>query len=89
MLQSYEFRREEHQSFVEDGPARLVHQTTADGRFPACTARRTAEWLLGREIREDEQPWLDDLTFDFVQDGMRYRDLVRAIVVSQVYRRVR
>jgi NAD-dependent dihydropyrimidine dehydrogenase PreA subunit len=89
MLRSYEFRREEHQSFVEDGPARLVHEATADGRFPACTTRRTAEWLLGRELRQEEQPWLDEVTFEYVQGGMRYRDLVRSVVLSQVYRRVR
>jgi len=89
MLYAYEFRREEHAAFVEQGPVRLVNETIADGRFPACTARRTAEWLLGRELRREEQPWLDDLAFAYVQGGLRYRDLVRSIVTSQVYRRVR
>jgi len=89
MLRSYEFRREDHEDFVEDGPSRLVNEATADGRMSACTARRTAEWLLGRELRAEEMSWIEQLTFDYVQGGTRYRDLVRTIVSSDVYRRVR
>ncbi len=59
-----------------------------DGRLPQCVARRTAEWLLGRELRTEEDPWLDDLTVGFTTSEFRYSELVREIVTSERYRRV-
>ncbi len=89
MLRAYEFRREEHEPWVEEGPARLVHETLADGRLPRCVARRTAEWMLGRELGESEAPWLDSLTQTFVASDLDYRELIASIALSGTYRRAR
>ncbi|MFO0681736.1 MAG: DUF1585 domain-containing protein [Sandaracinus sp.] len=89
MLRSYEFLRPEHEGYVAEGPMGLVRDGLADGRFTRCTVRRTAEWLLGRSLAEDEAAWSDELASTFVGSDMRYRDVVRAIVTSDTYRRVR
>lgn len=88
-LRSYEFLEERHQPNAEQGPALLVHQAVSDGRLQRCVARRTAEWLLGREMEPQEEPWIDDLAQGLVEADFRYDRLVKAIVTSDNYRRVR
>ncbi|MFT5434346.1 MAG: hypothetical protein ACI9OJ_005059, partial [Myxococcota bacterium] len=88
-LSAYEFRRPEHEQNVEVGPRVLALSAVVDHRVPTCAARRTAEWLLNRELQPDEGPWLESLANEFVADGYRYRSLVKAILTSPVYRRVR
>lgn len=86
-LQAFEFLRDEHRANVEAGPAALIRQGLADGRFTSCSVRNTASWLLGRELTDDEEAWARDLTQDFLGSDFRYRELVRAIVTSETYRR--
>lgn len=86
-LRAYEFLRAEHRPFVDAGPTALVRQGLADGRFTRCTVRRTASWLLGRELRPEEEPWARELTQRFLGSDFRYRELVRAILESETYRR--
>jgi hypothetical protein len=88
-LQAYEFRREEHIAHIEFGPELLGLSSTVDHRMPSCVARKAGEWLMGREMTEDEKGWIDALALDFVGSGYRYRELVKAIVMSPTYRRVR
>lgn len=89
MLKAYEFRRDEHKRNVEAGTRLLILSTIVDNRFPTCTARRAGERLLGRKLAEDDEAWLTNLTQEFLESGQRYRALVKAIVKSPVYRRVR
>ncbi|HEY8430169.1 MAG TPA: DUF1585 domain-containing protein [Sandaracinaceae bacterium] len=86
-LRAYEFLRPEHEPNVEAGPAALVRQGLADGRFTACAVRRTVEHYLGRETTENEEAWVRELTQRFLGSDFRYRDLVRAVVTSETYRR--
>lgn len=86
-LRAYEFLRPEHRAYIEEGPRGLVRDGLADGRFTACATRRTAEWLVGRPLREDEEAWARDLALRFSASDFRYRELVRAIVTSETYRR--
>ena len=88
-LGAYEFRRQEHMAFVESGPRLLALSTVVDNRLPRCVARRAAEWLLGRGVTGEEEPWIDGLATAFVQSDLSFRTLVKAIVRSDVYRRVR
>ena len=88
-LTAYQFRRAEHVRHIEQGPRYLALGAVADNRLPTCVARRTGEWLLGRELGRDDQPWIDDLARDFVQNGYSFRALVKRIVQSPRYRRVR
>ncbi|MEZ4435439.1 MAG: DUF1585 domain-containing protein [bacterium] len=88
-LTAYQFRRPEHVRHIEQGPRYLALSAVADNRLPSCVARRTGEWLLGREMGPDDQAWIDDLARDFVQNGYSFRALVKRIVESPRYRRVR
>jgi hypothetical protein len=87
-LDAYEFTEDRHLANIEEGPTLAVNSAVVDGRLPQCVARRTAEWLLGRELRTEEDPWLDDLTVGFTTSEFRYSELVREIVTSERYRRV-
>ena len=86
-LRAFAFLRDEHRPNVEEGPSGLVRAGLADGRFTACSVRRTAEWMVGRELTGEEEPWARELTDAFLESTFRYRDLVRAIVTSETYRR--
>lgn len=88
-LKAYEFRRPEHMQNIEVGPRVLALQTVVDHRLPTCVARTTAEWLLGRALVPSEGSWLHALSIDFVAEGYSYRKLVKAIVTSPIYGRVR
>ena len=85
-LKSYEFLEERHFTNAEVGPQLLVNQGVVDGRLPTCVATRTAEWLLGREVREDEEAWVGELSGNFAANDFRYDLLVRDIVLSDTYR---
>lgn len=90
-LKSYQFRREDHVRNIENGPRLLALTAVADNRLPRCVARRTAEWLIGRPLAptDDEDTWLSTLTTRFVTGGYRFDTLVRDVVTSDLYRRVR
>jgi len=89
MLNAYQWMKPSHQRNVELGPKFLVLTSIVDARFPDCTAKRALESLLGRETNTAEQQWIKDLSKDFLNSGYRYRDLVKAIVTSDIYRRIR
>ena len=88
-LFAYNFRRDDHLINIEQGPELLVNHNMMDGDLPRCVSTRTAQWLLGRELLEGEEDWVDELVDAFVSSGLRYSQLVKAIVTSDVYRRVR
>ena len=85
----YVFRHPEHVRNVEAGPRLLVLSSVVDGRLQRCVARSTAEWLLGRPLADSESAVVEDLVTGFEDDGFRYRSLVKKIVKSDLYRRVR
>ena len=88
-LMAYQFLEERHFANVEQGPRRLVNQGDVDGRLPRCAAKKTAEWLLGRDLESADEPWLEELATSFATGGYRWRALVREIVLSDSYRSVR
>ncbi len=90
MLNAYKFRREDHVRNIEVGPKLLALSTVADNRMPSCVSKRTASWLLGAEsVSEDDKAWIDELARQFVFSDLSFRSLVKAIVTSPRYRRVR
>ncbi len=88
-LMAYDFLRPEHVAHVEEGPRLLAMRAIVDDRLPTCVARHAAEWLLGRAVQPEEEGWLAETTYDFVSGGFEFRDVVKAIVTSATYRRVR
>lgn len=88
-LFAYNYRLPQHIKNIEQGPRLLALTAVADHRLPRCVARSTAEWLLGRELTPEELPWTDELAVAFAAQQYSYRKLVKAVVQSEVYRRVR
>ncbi|MGC6416406.1 MAG: hypothetical protein ACON3Z_04795 [Bradymonadia bacterium] len=90
MLNAYKFRRDDHVRNIEVGPKLLALSTVADNRLPACVARRTAEWLLGDGmLTSEDSDWLSELARQFVFSDLSYKTLVKSVVMSPRYRRVR
>lgn len=88
-LSAYQFLHERDIPNIDAGPAVLVNAAVADGRIAACSARTAASGLLGRDLTTDDADWLDALAWDFASSGWKYRELVKAIVTSDEYRRPR
>lgn len=88
-LNVYMFRHESHFSNVSEGPRLLAARTVVDNRFPRCMAARVAQHLLGRPLMPEEATLIDDMSHDFVQNGYRLRDLTKAVIQSESYRRLR
>lgn len=89
-LQSYAFRRIDHEVNIQQGPRFMAFVGAADNRLPRCVARRTGEWLLGRAMDQDgDREWLETLAQGFVQSGYSYRWLVKRVVTDARYWRVR
>jgi hypothetical protein len=89
MLRAFVFRKEGDVPNIDGGPKLWVSRALADGSLAECTAQRTFEWLMGREAQALDQAWLEELSQTFVASGYRYRDLVREVLTSDHYRRVR
>jgi hypothetical protein len=89
MLNSYVFLSDAHEENVNYGPELLVRKTMADGRLSSCVSKTAAKHFLRRDVRGDEMEWLDELNVGFVTSDYRYRELVKAIVTSESYRRLR
>jgi hypothetical protein len=89
MLHSYEFRGGAELENLSLGPTHLVDKKIADGSLPRCVARNTAGWLLGRGVAPEEEAWVSKLGMSFEASGFSYDELVKAIVTSDQYRRVK
>ena len=88
-LAAYEFRDEAHEAGIEEGPILLVNESVVDGTLPACSSRTAAEWLLGEVAYDADAAWYDGLGETFVGNDFSWRQLVKAVVTSDVYRSVR
>lgn len=88
-LSAYLFRAPEHAPNVERGPRLLAMQAAADGRLPQCVASRNVEHLFGRAGVEGDRPLIDELVRQFARTNYDWTGLIRAIVTSETYRRVR
>ncbi len=86
-LVPYNYTAPQHIKNIESGPELLVKTAVADHRLSRCVARSTAEWLLGRQLVPDEAIWADQLAMVLATNKFDYRKLVKAIVLSDAYRR--
>ncbi|MBR56435.1 MAG: hypothetical protein CMH54_00085 [Myxococcales bacterium] len=88
-LAAYMFLHEDNHINVEQGPRLLALQGFADNRLTECMARTVAQNLLGRDVAETEQDWLNSMVVAFATSNYNMKALVKAIVQSPLYRRVR
>jgi NAD-dependent dihydropyrimidine dehydrogenase PreA subunit len=88
-LRAFGFLKPEHERHVDQGPKLLVSTSIVDDRFPNCSARRAMQGFFGRALSVEEEQELKSVSRAFVASNYSYRALVKAIVTSPVYRRVR
>ena len=86
-LRSYEFVGEVFGDNIDEGPKKLVRETMVDGRLAGCASHTAATWLMGSEPTDLE--WVDDVAGRFSESNWSYKELVKDIVTSDNYRRVR
>ena len=60
-LNWYLFQTEANQKNVDEGPALLALLEVAGNRLPECSAKTLVQRMLGRDVRDDEQGWIDEL----------------------------
>ena len=89
LLNAYLYTRPEHEVNIERGPGLLAMQGFATNAITNCTVKTAAEMLLGRPLLEDEQPYIDAVVTEFGASGYDYREIIRALVTSPIYRRLR
>ncbi|HIA02379.1 MAG TPA: hypothetical protein EYN06_04660 [Myxococcales bacterium] len=88
-LRSFEFRDENEIAKATGGPALLVEESIQDGRLPKCTVNKLFERLIRRPMKPDELKNLrPQLIAQFEESGFDFRALVRAIVMTEAYRRL-
>lgn len=89
-LKAYVFRDDVHHVHIEEGPELLLLKSTVSAKspFPHCSAHQAIKWLLRRDPT-DETEWIDALAQQFVVSNFDYKALVRSILLSDRYRRVR
>jgi hypothetical protein len=88
-LKSYLYQHDAHMANVEEGPSLLVKRIAHDERLPNCMAHRAVQWLWGRNIAESEFDVLSEFSRSFMMEGYNFKELVKAVVTSPTYRRVR
>ena len=71
------------------GPALWAQEIADDGRLARCAAEKAAIWLLGTPEADIDPALIDGFAKDFAASGLRYRALVRSIVISPVYGRAK
>lgn len=87
-LFAFEFLEERHHHHPDEGPKLLVKQGIVDGRLPECVASKAAEALLHRPMGEHDTEWVDGLTQTLEGSNWSYRQLMKAVVTSENYRRL-
>ena len=80
---------QDHMANVEEGPSLLVKRVAQDERLPNCMAQRAVQWLWGRNMAEGEEDVLGEFALSFMMEGYSFKSLIKAIVTSDTYRRVR
>jgi len=88
-LRAYQFLETWQHANIEAGPQRLVASSVADGRLQQCAAENAATWLLGRELDVDDDALVQEWADGFVASDWSYKQLVKSIVLSDSYRRIR
>jgi hypothetical protein len=67
----------------------LAVQLARDPRYPRCVTQQLFTYALGRGPEAYDQPVIDTLTTEWSRAGMRLRDLVMRIVLSDSFRQRR
>ena len=72
---------------ADETPVGLAQDITRMPEFASCATERVTASFLGRSLSVDDAPLLRTLADDFTRSGYRMKALVRAILLSDAYRK--
>jgi hypothetical protein len=72
---------------ADETPVGLAQDITRMPEFASCATERVTASFLGRSLSVDDAPLLRTLADDFTKSGYRMKALVRAILLSDAYRK--
>ena len=64
------------------GLGQAMHDNPKTAR---CLSHRLASYALGRELKHDDEAWVDYITAAFAASGYRVKDLLRSIARSEAF----
>jgi hypothetical protein len=89
LMKPLQFREAWEYERLDQGPGALIANQIATGKVSSCLTEKTAQWLLGRAVDADDEAVLFDWETQLLATDWSYRELVKQIVLSPTYRRVR
>jgi hypothetical protein len=63
----------------------LIDILVADPSIPRCMAQQLATYALGRGIEASDLVFIEDIKDRFVDDGYRFRALIKHLVTSRLF----
>jgi hypothetical protein len=69
-----------------DDAIELMRPLSYSPKFSQCIVQKTFTYALGRVPTVEDVPTLEAIEAEFVEEDMRFEDLVRAIVQSEAFR---
>ena len=70
-------------------PKHWSQEIVDNQQLARCASQNAAQWLLGWSEEEIQEELINEWAADFSESGLNYRTLIRSIVTSPVYGRVR
>ena len=68
--------------------ATLANDIAQSPKYPHCVTQKLYAYAVGRPVTDGEAPQVDALSGDFVNGGQHLKALMRAIALSQGFRRI-
>jgi len=58
-----------------------------DETFTRCLTKKLLTYAIGRQLNSGDRPSIDKISKDMTGSGKGLRDLVQAVVASEIFRR--
>ena len=69
-----------------EGASELIDHIAGDTNLTHCMSEKLLTYALGRGVEAEDDPYLEEITNQFVEGGMTFSQLVLAIVTSEPFR---
>ena len=86
-LLSYVFAPTAWDANIANGPTALVNRDIKNGKIASCGVKNMWQWFVGSDIQKQQAHVLSGLVSKFKGNNYNIRELVKAIVMSEEYRR--
>lgn len=69
-----------------EGASGLIDHLSNDTNLTHCMSEKLLTYALGRGVETADDPYLEDITNQFVEGGLTFSQLVLSIVTSEPFR---